>query len=173
MYASCIQRSQIWIYLSRGLFPITESSNVDDFCLFKTFALILNAQKWFLVSCIISWQRPHTPRQSTYRITNEIMLHLLKPFRMNQLVRRPNARGMLKIRPWIVSGGVALLHACHKTGLMCTTVYLWCYNHLFCILPGFMAEAFFCVAFILVEVVWTYRQLFIAIFWVSTNCRPH
>jgi hypothetical protein len=25
---------------------------------------------------------------------------------------------------WIVSGGVALLHAAHKTGLMCTTVYL-------------------------------------------------
>jgi hypothetical protein len=25
---------------------------------------------------------------------------------------------------WIVSGGVALLHAGHKTGLMCTTVYL-------------------------------------------------
>jgi hypothetical protein len=27
--------------------------------------------------------------------------------------------------------GVALLHAGHKTGLMCTTVYLWCHNHLF------------------------------------------
>jgi hypothetical protein len=25
---------------------------------------------------------------------------------------------------WIVSGGVALLNAGHKTGLMCTTVYL-------------------------------------------------
>jgi hypothetical protein len=25
---------------------------------------------------------------------------------------------------WIVSSGVALLHAGHKTGLMCTTVYL-------------------------------------------------
>jgi hypothetical protein len=25
---------------------------------------------------------------------------------------------------WIVSGGVALLHAGHKTGLMCTKVYL-------------------------------------------------
>jgi hypothetical protein len=44
---------------------------------------------------------------------------------------------------WIVSGGVALLHAGHKTGLMCTTVYLWCHNHLFCIRPGFMAETFY------------------------------
>jgi hypothetical protein len=48
MYASCIQRSQIWIHRSRGLFSITESSNVDDLCLLQTFALILNAQKWLL-----------------------------------------------------------------------------------------------------------------------------
>jgi hypothetical protein len=26
---------------------------------------------------------------------------------------------------WIVSDGVAVLHAGHKTGLTCTTVYLW------------------------------------------------
>jgi hypothetical protein len=26
---------------------------------------------------------------------------------------------------WIVSGGVALLHAGHKTGLMCTTVFIF------------------------------------------------
>jgi hypothetical protein len=38
---------------------------------------------------------------------------------------------------WIVSGGVAFLHAGHKTGLMCTTVYLWCHNHLFCIRLSF------------------------------------
>jgi hypothetical protein len=49
MYASCIQKSQIWIHRSRGLFPIAELSNVDDFCLLQTFALILNASKWFLV----------------------------------------------------------------------------------------------------------------------------
>jgi hypothetical protein len=70
---------------------------------------------------------------------------------------------------WIVSGVVALLHASYKTGLMCTTVYLWCHNYLFCIRP----ETFFCVACILVEVVWSNRLLFIAVFWVSTNCRPH
>jgi hypothetical protein len=52
---------------------------------------------------------------------------------------------------------VALLHANHKTGLMCTTVYLWCHNHLFYIRPGFMAKTFFCVVCILVEVVWSYR----------------
>jgi hypothetical protein len=44
---------------------------------------------------------------------------------------------------WIVSGGVALLHAGHKTSLMCTTVYLWCHNHLFCIRPGFTDETIF------------------------------
>jgi hypothetical protein len=49
MYASCIQRSQIWIHQSRGFFPIAELSNVDDFCLLQKFALILNAQEWFLV----------------------------------------------------------------------------------------------------------------------------
>jgi hypothetical protein len=32
--------------------------------------------------------------------------------------------GLRWIDGWIVSGGVALLHAGHKTGLMCTTVYL-------------------------------------------------
>jgi hypothetical protein len=74
---------------------------------------------------------------------------------------------------WIVSGRVELLHVGHKTGLMCTTVYLWCHNHLFCIRPGFMSETFFCVACILVEVVWSYRLLLIAVFWLSTNCRPH
>jgi hypothetical protein len=47
---------------------------------------------------------------------------------------------------WIVSGGIILLHAGHKTGLMCTTAYLWCQIHLFCARPGFMAETFFCVA---------------------------
>jgi hypothetical protein len=45
-----------------------------------------------LLECIISWQRPHSPRQSTHRITNEIVLHSLKPVRMNRLVKRPNAR---------------------------------------------------------------------------------
>jgi hypothetical protein len=49
MCAFCIQRSQIWIHRSRGLFSISESSNVDDFCLLQTFALSLNTQKWFLV----------------------------------------------------------------------------------------------------------------------------
>jgi hypothetical protein len=73
---------------------------------------------------------------------------------------------------WIVSSGVALLHAGHKMGLMCIfTVYL--HNHLFCIRPGFMAVTFVCVACILVEVVWSYRLLFIAVFWVSTiGLRP-
>jgi hypothetical protein len=45
MYASCIQRSQIWTHRSRGLFPIAELPNVNDFCLLQTFALILIAQK--------------------------------------------------------------------------------------------------------------------------------
>jgi hypothetical protein len=49
MFASCIQRSQIWIHRARGLFSIAELSNVDDFCLLQTFVLILNAQKWFFV----------------------------------------------------------------------------------------------------------------------------
>jgi hypothetical protein len=65
---------------------------------------------------------------------------------------------------WIVSGGVELLHAGHKTSLMCTTVYLWCHNHLFCIRPRFMAETFFCVACFLVEKVWSYRHQFTAVF---------
>jgi hypothetical protein len=50
MYASCIQRSRMWIQRSRGLFPIAELSNVDDFYILQTkFSLILNAEKWFLV----------------------------------------------------------------------------------------------------------------------------
>jgi hypothetical protein len=57
-----------------------------------------------------------------------------------------------------------MMHAGHKTGLMCTTVYLWGHNHLFCIRSGLMAKTFFCVACILVEVVWSYRNLFIAVF---------
>jgi hypothetical protein len=69
---------------------------------------------------------------------------------------------------WIVSSGVALLHAGHKMGLMCTfTVYL--HNHLFCIRPGFMAVTFFCVACILVEVVWSYRLLFIAEYQLASD----
>jgi hypothetical protein len=45
---------------------------------------------------------------------------------------------------WIVSGGVALLHAGYKTGLMCTTVLsLMSHNHLFCIRPGFTDETIF------------------------------
>jgi hypothetical protein len=75
---------------------------------------------------------------------------------------------------WIVSGGVALLHADHKRGLMCTTVYLWCLNHLFCIRPGLMAETIFCVACILVDFLPLGRIKFLACFWIifwSTDSR--
>jgi hypothetical protein len=68
---------------------------------------------------------------------------------------------------WIVSA----LHVGQKTGLMCTTVYLWC--HLFCIRPGRMTETIFCVACILVEIVWSYRltltltpDLFLSLQWL-------
>jgi hypothetical protein len=44
---------------------------------------------------------------------------------------------------WIVSGGGALLDAGHKRGLICTTGYLWCHNHLFCVRPGFTDETIF------------------------------
>jgi hypothetical protein len=59
MYAFCIQRSQISIHRSRGLFLIAELSNANDFCLLQAFALILNAQKWFLVGNFAEKDRPH------------------------------------------------------------------------------------------------------------------
>jgi hypothetical protein len=70
-------------------------------------------------------------------------------------------------------GGVALLHAGHKTGLMCTTVYLWCQNHLFLHLHG---RNNFCVCMYLVEVVWNYRgysySCFLSINWLSSSLTP-
>jgi hypothetical protein len=70
---------------------------------------------------------------------------------------------------WIFSGWVAFLHAGHMMGVMCTTVYLWCHNHSFCIRSGLMAETFFSVACILVKEVWSYWLCFIAFFCLSTS----
>jgi hypothetical protein len=98
-----------------------------------------------------------------------VLLQFIKNLKTNPI--RSNSR---VLDGWIVSGGVAFLHAGHKTGLMCTTVYLLISQSLiFVFVLGSWPKLFFSIACILVEVVWNYRLWFIAVFWVSTNCRPH
>jgi hypothetical protein len=60
---------------------------------------------------------------------------------------------------WIVSGGVARLHASHKTGLMCTTVLsLLSQSLIFVFVLGSRKKQFLCCMY-LVEEVWSYRKI--------------
>jgi hypothetical protein len=73
---------------------------------------------------------------------------------------------------WIVNGGVALLHAGHKTGLMCTTVFSLMSQSL--VLYSFWVHGRnnFCVACIWLRKSEVTERLY-SCFWVSTDSRPH
>jgi hypothetical protein len=76
-------------------------------------------------------------------------------------------------------GGVALLHAGHKTGLISTKAprfIFWCHNHLFLHSSWVYGRNNFCVCMYLVEVVWNYRgysySWFLSINWLSVSLTP-
>jgi hypothetical protein len=68
-----------------------------------------------IVDCRLKWFFVHGTFTDNPPLIDFLPLVSIKIITIN--------RELIVMDGWIVSGGVALLHAGHKTGLMCTTVF--------------------------------------------------